>query len=220
MTPHPRPKSQPPNFISETAAGVSLELNPALSWKKPSSKQYVRKPPLLATCLSRTLALAPSRTPTSMVVSISLNGPDNVGKTTQLDLFPRYRDISLLRSLHHYDNSLGDMVSDGSIQHWWWEASSDEEFVDKIFRAQKKRLSVARGSAVVIDRGRRMFEAVYIAVIVVKSCALRLDLAKEKFRCLIQALGIQIPFEDISILIKHRSNLEESVAITLARRRR
>jgi len=49
-----------------------------------------------------------------MVLTISINGADNAGKTTQIALLPFHRSVALIRSLHEYDETLGNLVKSGS----------------------------------------------------------------------------------------------------------
>lgn len=59
---------------------------------------------------------------------VSINGSDNVGKTTQIALLPPHYSIRLLGSLHNVGGKLADLLRSGSLMSWWW-TSSDEDFV-------------------------------------------------------------------------------------------
>ena len=59
---------------------------------------------------------------------ISINGPDNVGKTTQITMLPPHYTIHVLGSLHNVEGKLADLARSGRLKNWWW-TSSDEEFV-------------------------------------------------------------------------------------------
>ena len=54
-----------------------------------------------------------------MPITISINEPDNAGKTTQIALLPRHWSVTLLRSLHEYDSTLGSLARDGKLGDWW-----------------------------------------------------------------------------------------------------
>lgn len=69
---------------------------------------------------------------------ISLNGADNVGKTTQISLLPPHHSIRILGSLHHVEGKLKSLAETGCLKDWWWTCS-DEEFVLTIFEAVQKR---------------------------------------------------------------------------------
>ena len=107
-----------------------------------------------------------------MTHTLSLNGADNVGKTTQIELLPSHYTIAKVSGLHDSDKKIGAMRRQGLLQKWWWE-SSNEEIICSIFGALGRRHwdSIADEHSVitVFDRGTSMFEAVVVAVIAIKS---------------------------------------------------
>ena len=153
-------------------------------------------------------------------MTISLNGPDNVGKTTQLELFPRSFSTILIGGLHDCDTRIGQMLKDGSLNDWWWN-SSDEDFVCTIYGALERRYQYAKANKsatfALFDRGKAMFDAVTAAVFATKSRDGDLHEARTKRDSIVQQNHLQIPDEDISILLKHGESLEESVSISLGR---
>ena len=70
-------------------------------------------------------------------ITISLNGVDNVGKTTQMQLLPLDSQVDQRTSIHHYTLFLKNMMDEKTFDNWWW-TSDDEDFVTAIFDALKK----------------------------------------------------------------------------------
>ncbi len=58
-----------------------------------------------------------------MVFTISLNGPDNVGKTTQLELLPAHFTVSKIGSLHDHDEVIAELHRQGGLKEWWWSST-------------------------------------------------------------------------------------------------
>ena len=119
-----------------------------------------------------------------MSYTVSLNGADNVGKTTQIELLPSHYTISKVEALHESDQKIGDMHRRGLLRDWWWD-SSNEEFTCSIFGALRRRhwgsMASEHSVVTVFDRGAAMFEAVAIAVIAIKSSDRNLDKARTVF---------------------------------------
>lgn len=158
-----------------------------------------------------------------MPLTVSLNGVDNVGKTTQVGLFPHHYSILSAGSLHDWDKRIGDMVKSDGLQDWWWD-SSDENFVCTIFGAVGRRywgsLADQHIDLVVYDRGATMFQAVAVAVLAVKHPDHDLNQARMKLDEILQRNQLQVPKEQLTILLKHGRDLEDSVKITLERESR
>lgn len=158
-----------------------------------------------------------------MPLTISLNGADNVGKTTQIGLLPHHYSMALVGSLHDCDQKIGQMVKAGSFNEWWWSCS-DEDFVCTIFGALGRRywnsLINEQTAVTVYDRGTAMFEAVSVAVIAVKNEGNDLKEAWAKLDRILLQQGLHVPREKLAILLKHGKTLEESVKITLKREHR
>lgn len=155
-----------------------------------------------------------------MPLTVSLNGADNVGKTTQIGLLPRHYSISLVGSLHDGDEKIGQMVKNGSLNEWWWSCS-DEDFVCTIYGALGRRywnsLANEQTAVAVYDRGTSMIEAVAVAVLAVKNDGNNLKEARTKLNRILQQNLLHVPREQLAILLKHGSDLEESIKITLER---
>ena len=155
-----------------------------------------------------------------MPITISLNGPDNIGKTTQLELFPRSFSTIRVGGLHDCDTRIGQMLRDGSLNDWWW-SSSEEDFVCTIYTAleQRYRDTKANESAnfALFDRGKAMFDAVTAAVFATKSRDGQLHEARIRRDSIVHQHRLHTPDEDIVILLKYGKGLEESVNISLER---
>lgn len=155
-----------------------------------------------------------------MPYTVSLNGADNVGKTTQMELLPSHYTISKVGGLHDSDKKIGEMHRLGLLQGWWWE-SSDEEFVCSIFGALGRRhwgsMADEHSVITVFDRGTSMFEAVAVAVIAIKSPDRDLNKARMALHTILEDNNLQAPKERLAILIKHGDSLEESLRITISR---
>ena len=155
-----------------------------------------------------------------MPLTVSLNGADNVGKSTQIGLLPHHYSISVVGSLHDCDQKIGQMVKAGNMDKWWWSCS-DEDFVCTIFGALGRRywnsLINEQTAIAVYDRGTAMFEAVSVAVLAVKSEGNDLKEARAKLDRILQQQCLHVPREKLAILLKHGANLGESVEITLKR---
>ena len=130
-----------------------------------------------------------------MSYTVSLNGADNVGKTTHIELLPSHFTVSKVAGLHEIDPKIGDMHRRGLLRDRWWD-SSNEEFTCSIFGALKRRHSGSMAGepsvVTVFDRGAAMFEAVAIAVIAIKSSDRNLDKARTVFTEIIKKNNLQV----------------------------
>ena len=155
-----------------------------------------------------------------MPYTISLNGADNVGKTTHIGLLPSHYTVSKIGGLHDSDENIGDMHRRGLLQDWWW-GSSNEEFTCSIFGALGRRQcdSMASEHSVIniFDRGVAMFEAVVVAVIAIKSADHDLSKARTVLNTIIETNHLQVPKERLAILLRHGDSLEGSLQITMSR---
>ena len=155
-----------------------------------------------------------------MPYTISLNGADNVGKTTQIGLLPSHYTVSKVGGLHDSDEKIGGMHRQGLLPNWWW-TSSNEEFICSILGALGRRQfdSIASEHSVIniFDRGVAMFEAVTVAVIAMKSADHDLSKARTVFNRILETNHLQVPKEKLVILLRHGDNLEESLQITMSR---
>lgn len=105
--------------------------------------------------------------------SISLNGVDNVGKTTQINRLKIETSVLAFDPPQFYDSEYKRL---SQTPGWWFSKSTHEELIWAIFNALKRRDEVvfeAIGKKedpciVVFDRGTLMFYAACISTIAVK----------------------------------------------------
>lgn len=72
--------------------------------------------------------------------TVSINGPDNVGKTTQMNLISKHEKIQILYGIHNYDNYLRTLSENqDEFQDWWFNKSSHEDHILTIMNAVKNR---------------------------------------------------------------------------------
>jgi adenylylsulfate kinase-like enzyme len=145
-------------------------------------------------------------------LTISLNGPDNVGITTLMGYMP-IEGVDLRSDVHKYDDLMNDLVNKGTLKEWWFTNSNHEEFINVIMRAVNKRANVSpkkNTKFIIYDRGGLMFEAVCIATI---ACKEKCDLTQAEviYNSIIEKCKIQIPCENICILLKHGHSLKISL---------
>ena len=155
-----------------------------------------------------------------MCFTISPNGPDNVGKTTQLELLPSHFSIFKVGGLHDNDKSIAELQHQGHLRDWWW-VSTPEEFVCSIFGALARRYwNSTEGKnkeMVIFDRGIVMFEAVAIAVIAMKNQDDDLVKARADLDAIVDKRCLCLLREKLAVLIKHDKTLEDSVRIIMRR---
>lgn len=155
-----------------------------------------------------------------MPYTISLNGADNVGKTTQIDLIPSHYTVCKAGGLHDTDTKIGNLHRQGLLKDWWWK-STQEDFISSITSALVQRyqdsVANAHSKIVIFDRGTTMFEAVAVAMTAMKRSDHDLDKARAEFHTILEEHHLQLPKEKLAILLTHGNNLEESLRITLSR---
>ena len=155
-----------------------------------------------------------------MPYAVSLNGVDNVGKTTQIELLPSHYTVHKAKGLHESDEKTGELHRRDLLRDWWWN-SPNEEFVRSIFgalvRGTHNSIAVEGDSVTIFDRGVAMFEAVAVATIAFKSPDHNLDKARATLHTILESSGLQVPKENLAILLKHGDTLEDSIQITMSR---
>ncbi|KAG8529858.1 uncharacterized protein KY384_005339 [Bacidia gigantensis] len=155
-----------------------------------------------------------------MALTVSFNGADNTGKTTQIGLLPHAFGIMFAGSLHDCDTKMSQVVQSGKFRDWWWD-STDEDFVCTIFGALGRRywnsLAAEHISIIVFDRGTTMFHAVAVAMLAIKREDHDLIRARTRLREIQRQYALRVPQEQLVILLKHGKSLEESVNITVQR---
>jgi hypothetical protein len=100
---------------------------------------------------------------------VSLNGPDNSGKSTQVRLLSEARpNIQVLGSVHqHAPHLWRALPADSST--WWFETSSTSELSQLLLESHELRVRARAADRVgLLDRGYPMLIATAIATCVVK----------------------------------------------------
>lgn len=147
---------------------------------------------------------------------VSLNGPDNVGKTTQLRRLAHNSGcFQLLGAVHEHAPDIWADVAGDDYARWWFETSSTAELTTMLLHGHARR-SAARAPDQVglLDRGGPMLLAVAAA-----TCALK------ESRTVTAALGqvellasaLPAPPVETALLLLPSLDPERSYAITSAR---
>ncbi|MEV6009172.1 hypothetical protein AB0M29_20450 [Streptomyces sp. NPDC051976] len=101
---------------------------------------------------------------------ISLNGPDNTGKTTQLrQLAGRWDGFQVLGAIHEHDPAPWKKAAVHDYARWWFEWSTTVELTSLLAIGNAKRAEARKpGRTGLLDRGLPMLMAVAAATCVVK----------------------------------------------------
>lgn len=101
---------------------------------------------------------------------ISLNGPDNAGKTTQLQrLATRWEGFQMLGAVHEHDPRPWEKTAAGDYATWWFETATTVELTTMLVAGHAKRITAREpGRVGLLDRGLPMLLAVAAATCVVK----------------------------------------------------
>lgn len=146
---------------------------------------------------------------------VSLNGPDNVGKTTHLvRLAERWDSFQPLGAVHEHDPEPGARVAAGDYAQWWFETSTTVELTEMLLAGHAKRAAAREsGRTGLLDRGLPMLLAVAAATCVVKDGLT----VGEAFKTVTGIAGSRAAAPETSILLLPSSDAERSYAITSAR---
>ena len=151
---------------------------------------------------------------TKAPVSVSLNGPDNVGKTTQLHWLARgTANASLVGTLSLWDPRW-QTVAYGDFARWWFHDSTTREHVEIVFSSHAARRR-GSGRLALEDRGWPMLVALCAATAAVKE-----DLAAEEALGLVEDLAAQYPAaprHEIHVLLHHADDPAVDARLALAR---
>ncbi|MEU8927666.1 hypothetical protein AB0D10_43325 [Kitasatospora sp. NPDC048545] len=101
---------------------------------------------------------------------LSLNGPDNVGKTTHLARIADHRPgLQLLGSIHQHDPEPWNEAAQGAYATWWFEKVSTRELTGMMLASHVMRAAARRqGSVGLLDRGLPMLLAAAAATSAIK----------------------------------------------------
>jgi hypothetical protein len=146
---------------------------------------------------------------------LSLNGPDNAGKTTQIRLLSEARPaLQSLGSAHEHAPHLW-RVPPGDSADWWFETSTTAELTYSLLESHRLRAEARRqGTVAIIDRGHSMLVATAIATCIVKD-KLSCDDARAAVEA-VQGTRAEPPPEHSLLLLLSR-DFNESIAISQAR---
>ncbi|MFI5755503.1 hypothetical protein [Streptomyces sp. NPDC051569] len=146
---------------------------------------------------------------------VSLNGPDNVGKTTHLvRLAERWDGFQPLGAVHEHDPEPWARVAGGDYARWWFETSTTVELTEMLLAGHAKRAAAREaGRTGLLDRGLSMLLAVSAATSVVKD---GLTVA-EALRTVTCIAGSRAGASETSILLMPSLDVERSYAITSGR---
>ncbi|KAL8644383.1 MAG: hypothetical protein Q9210_007282 [Variospora velana] len=152
--------------------------------------------------------------------TISINGVDNVGKTTQMSLLPSHYTISKISRFRVENTRIDELHQQGLLQRWWWESTSEDFvccMVDTLARRYWNATIDLHSKVALFDRGVAMFEAISVAVIAAKRPDHDLDRARMVFRTIVEETKLQVPKETFAILLTHGESPIETLQITLNR---
>ncbi|KAL8971689.1 MAG: hypothetical protein Q9197_003145 [Variospora fuerteventurae] len=152
--------------------------------------------------------------------TISINGVDNVGKTTQMRLLPSHYTISKISRFRVENTRIDELHQQGLLQRWWWESTSEDfvySMVDTLAHRYWNATIELDSKLVLFDRGVAMFEAISVAVIATKRPDHDLDRARMAFCTILEESKLHLPKETFAILLTHGESPIESLQITLSR---
>ncbi|MFG3525183.1 hypothetical protein ACGF8B_00395 [Streptomyces sp. NPDC047917] len=146
---------------------------------------------------------------------VSLNGPDNVGKTTHLvRLAGRWDGFQPLGAVHEHDPEPWSRVAAGDYARWWFEMSTTVELTEMLLAGHAKRAAAREaGRTGLLDRGLPMLLAVATATCVVKDGLT----VGEAFKTVTGIAGSRVIASETAILLLPSLDAERSYVITRAR---
>ncbi|WP_327373034.1 hypothetical protein OG393_03325 [Streptomyces sp. NBC_01216] len=146
---------------------------------------------------------------------ISLNGPDNVGKTTHLRrLATRFSNIQLLGSVHEHNAAAWERVAGEDYAAWWFERSTTAELTGLLLDSYDKRSAALEpGRFGLLDRGMPMLIAVSAATASVKEASS----PAEALGAVERIAASRTPTREMSVLLLPSLDADRSYEITSAR---
>ncbi|WP_028649997.1 hypothetical protein [Nocardiopsis sp. CNT312] len=151
-----------------------------------------------------------------MTAFVSLNGPDNSGKSTQARRLARSWDgFCDLGPVHRHDPASWSRVSGPEFGMWWFTTSTTEELTHLLFSGHEARAqALPSGRVGLLDRGWHMLLATAVATCAVKE-SLPIEAAWDRVLAL---LGTQEPHPaEVLVLLLPSPDTERSVAIAQSR---
>jgi hypothetical protein len=146
---------------------------------------------------------------------VSLNGPDNVGKTTHLVRLAEWWDgFQPLGAVHEHDPEPWARVAGSDYARWWFETSTTVELTEMLLAGHAKRAAAREaGRTGLLDRGLSMLLAVSAATCVVKNGLT----VGEALKTVTSIAGSRAGASETSILLIPSFDANRSYAITSAR---
>jgi hypothetical protein len=149
------------------------------------------------------------------IAFLSLNGPDNAGKTTQFRLLSEARPaLQFLGSAHEHAPHLWRVPPKDSAR-WWFETSTTAELTYALLESHRLRAEARTQETVaVVDRGHAMLVATAIATCIVKE---RVSVDDARAAVLkVQGTLPEAPPEHSLLLLISR-DIDESIAVSQER---
>ena len=151
-------------------------------------------------------------------LSVSLNGVDNVGKTTQLAWLHRgMPDAHLVGTVDAWDSRWRE-VAEGDFAHWWFVGSTTTEHVGLMLGSHVARRAASRPLALE-DRGLPMLRATCAA-----TAALKDGLSPTKALRLVDQLAADLPAavarREVHVLLRRSDDPAREAAEALGRESR
>lgn len=146
---------------------------------------------------------------------LSVNGPDNAGKTTQFTLLSEARPaLQYLGSVHEHAPHLWRVPPEEAAR-WWFETSTTAELTHSLLESHRLRAQARKhGTVAVLDRGHSMLVATAMATCVVKD-KVSIDSARAAVLEVQSVLAEPPPEHSLLLLISR--DVDESIAVSQAR---
>lgn len=150
-------------------------------------------------------------------VTLSINGADNVGKSTQLRWLSRGASGCHLAGTIGAWDSRWERLAAGDFARWWFADSSTREHVDLVFTSHSARRR-GSGAFALEDRGRPMLLALCGATAAVKE-----NRPVENALGRVETLAAEHDIgerREIHVLLRHAPEPDEEARLALAREQR
>ncbi|WP_304453906.1 hypothetical protein [Nocardiopsis sp. YSL2] len=150
---------------------------------------------------------------------VSLNGPDNCGKSTQVRALANgWEGFCDLGPVHRHDPAPWGRVSGKGYSTWWFTTSTTEELTHMLFSGHETRARARPPDRIgILDRGWYMLLATAVATCTVKE-SLPLDAAWTRVLSLLGTGEPRPP--ELPILLLPSLDTERSIAIAQRREER
>lgn len=152
-----------------------------------------------------------------MVTAVSLNGADNVGKSTQLRwLRWALPAVTTVGTIDRWD-AQWTRVASGDFSRWWFEDSTTEEHVALVFGSHVARRNASTG-VVLEDRGYPMLTALCAATAAVKEALSPADALMTVEHLARRHRAPEC--RELRVLLRHDVDPEREAALALTREER